>query len=353
VNAAEVSFASPSGALTYADSADHFENALLRLLNLDRADFEHWLALADERPGTVLERLRDGFAALRPLPEPAVEVARSAVGPGPDGVAGRVWHPAIAESPEYGTALSEDGSLGWLVRHDGRAFVRVTDPPVYEEDYFEGDKLSAGGYGDYAEQAGWRLEKSARQVREMLAATGLEHGRVLDIGSGYGYFRQALALAGFEHDGLEISAHARAVARESYGFDTFGGTLDDHWRGWADRYDGVVLFDLIEHVEDAESFVRQVTSCLRPGGVVGIKTPNADCPEAEVFGPHYHSLKREHLYFFTPDSLGAVAARAGLEPAEVATTSHLLVGFVGPSVVQGWEREGRGADIVAWFHRPD
>jgi hypothetical protein len=97
--------------------------------------------------------------------------------------------------------------------------------------------------------------------------------------------------------------------------------------------------------------MRQVASCLRPGGVVGLKTPNLNCPEAEVFGPHYHSLKREHLLYFTPKSLSAVAAEARLEPAHVSTVSHLLTGFVGEERIAAWERAGRGADIVAWYRK--
>jgi len=91
---------------------------------------------------------------------------------------------------------------------------------------------------------------------------------------------------------------------------------------------------------------------LRPGGSVGLKTPNVDAPEAEVFGPHYHSLKREHLVLFTPQSLTEAAAEAGLEPVDVATVSHLLRGFVGADTCAQWERAGRGADIVAWYRRP-
>ncbi|HMC94568.1 MAG TPA: hypothetical protein VKO16_07345, partial [Polyangia bacterium] len=76
-----------------------------------------------------------------------------------------------------------------------------------------------------------------------------------------------------------------------------------------------------------------------------------DCPEAEVFGPHYHSFKREHLGFFSPVSLTAVAARAGFEPVDVGTASHLLVGFVGREQTAVWGRELRGADLVAWYRR--
>jgi 2-polyprenyl-3-methyl-5-hydroxy-6-metoxy-1,4-benzoquinol methylase len=343
-----VSLVSPEGNLRYSDTRDHFENGLLRLMNLRHEEFDRWLELAEwsDGPG-VLERLHDGWARLRPPPSP--EACGGPVGPGPRGLKGRLWHAAIAETPSHGVAVSDAARHGWLVRWDGERFVREAKPPHYEEEYFEGDKLRAGGYGDYTAQASWRLEKSARQVREMRACTNLHTGRVLDIGSGYGFFRVALGEAGYEDDGLEVSEFARAVASSSYGLTTHGGTLDEHWEAWESHYDAVTLFDLIEHLADPQRFLEQVAAILRPGGVLGIKTPNLDCPEARVFGPHYHSLKREHLAFFSADSLTAAALAAGLQPVRVTTTSHLLVGFVGAEQTRAWERQLRGADLVAWY----
>jgi 2-polyprenyl-3-methyl-5-hydroxy-6-metoxy-1,4-benzoquinol methylase len=342
-----VALVSCAGELSYRDSSDHFENGLLRLMNLSRDEFERWLDLAGgSGEPDVLGRLRAGWALLRPPPPeaPAGPVAR-----GPRGRHGSVWQPAIAETPSHGVAACERPRHGWLVRWDGERFVPETEPPRYEEDYFEGDKLQAGGYGDYTAQAAWRLQKAARQVRELRECTGLEAGRVLDIGSGYGFFRVALGAAGYEHDGLEVSDFAREVARRDYGLATYGGTLEEHWGAWESRYDAVTLFDLIEHVVDPESFLRRIACILRPGGLLGVKTPNIDCPEARVFGPHYHSLKREHLSFFSAASLTAAALAAGFEPVHVATISHLLVGFVGSEQTRAWERELQGADLVAWY----
>ena len=95
-----------------------------------------------------------------------------------------------------------------------------------------------------------------------------------------------------------------------------------------------------------------MASCLKPGGLVAIKTPNLDCPEAEMFGPHYHSLKREHLVYFTPSGLERVARAAGLEMVRVVTTSHLLRGFVGEAACQRWAAQNRGADLTAYLRRP-
>lgn len=359
--AMDVSLASPDGSLRYSDTADHFENGLLRLMNLSREEFDRWLELsAPSHAPDVLERLHEGWKQLRPPPQPTFAPlpsgsqpppgsAGAAVGPGPRGLEGHLWHAAIAETPSHGTAVSHDARHGWLVRWDGERFVPETQPPSYEKEYFEGDKLRAGGYGDYMAQSGWRLEKAARQVCELRERTGLRSGRVLDVGSGYGFFRVALGEAGYEHDGLEVSEFARRVASDAHGLSTYAGTLADHWEGWESRYDAVTLFDLIEHLDDPERFLERIAWVLRPGGFLGIKTPNLDCPEARVFGPHYHSLKREHLAFFSADSLTAAAARAGCQPVHVATTSHLLAGFVGQERTRMWEQELRGADLVAWY----
>jgi 2-polyprenyl-3-methyl-5-hydroxy-6-metoxy-1,4-benzoquinol methylase len=348
--AVSISLASPDGSLRYRDTSDHFENGLLRLVNLRHEEFARWLELAQHSDGDgILERLRDGWSSLRP-PPPA-PATTGPVGPGPRGLKGRIWHAALAETPSHGVAVADAVRYGWLIRWDGERFVRELQPPSYEEEYFEGDKLRAGGYGDYTAQSGWRLEKASRQVREMRQRTGVDAGRVLDIGSGYGFFRVALGEAGYRHDGLEVSEFARQIASRAYGLSTYGGTLEEHWESWLSRYEAVTLFDLIEHLADPDGLLGRVAAILKPGGVLGVKTPNLDCPEAHVFGPHYHSLKREHLAFFSADSLTAAARAAGLEPVHVTTASHLLRGFVGSEQTRIWERQLRGADLVAWYRK--
>jgi 2-polyprenyl-3-methyl-5-hydroxy-6-metoxy-1,4-benzoquinol methylase len=343
-------FRSPRADIRYDDSTDHFENGLLRLLGLDRAAFEAWLRHSEESTAPdLMGRLTEGFRQVRQDLGGAAGGDKGKVEPGPLGAAGTLWHARIAENPDFGVARSGDGAWGWLVREAQGAWRFERNPPRYEESYFEGDAKHAGGYGQYAAQAGWRLEKAARQLGEIQTITGIKPGRALDIGSGYGYFRKALADAGFSHEGIEISHHARRVAEELYGFTTMDGTLDDHESEVLGRYQLVTLWDVIEHVADPVALLSRVARCLSPGGVVAIKTPNLDCPEAEIFGPYYHSLKREHLVYFTPRSLRQAARMGGLRTIRVSSLSHLLVGFVGRQRISEWETADRGSDIAAYF----
>lgn len=343
---------SPQGSIRYEDTVDHFENGVLRLLGLDREAFEHWLAVSEGQQGkTVLDKLARGFARLSPLAR--TETLHTAeVEPGPAGERGAMWHPTIAENRSFGVARSLTGDVGWLIQLSGDVWRRETEPPAYEEDYFEGNKSQAGGYGDYGAQEDWRLEKAARQVHELSEATGLERGRVLDVGSGYGYFEKALSDAGFEHDGLELSRHAREAAKARFGFDALDGTLDSYAAELAGRYDAVTLWDVIEHVADPTALLVAAAGCLRPRGFVALKTPNIHCPEARVFGPHYHSLKREHLVYFTARSLVRAAQAAGLEVRRMTSVSHLLVGFLGKDRTAELAARNEGADLIAYLQKP-
>ncbi len=347
----EVDLYSPNGRICYSDSQDHFSNAFLRLMKLSREDFALVLKEAEAVGGDDrLACVGKAIAQVRPIDRDRapsdVHVDR-----GPLDLEGVLWHSGIEESPDFGMARSVDASIGWLVRLKGDRFVREVSPPEYEEEYFEGDKTSAGGYGDYAAQEQWRMEKAQRQLREIGESTGIKPGLALDVGCGYGYFREALGEAGFTHEGLEISTFARRVAKENYGHNTHAGILDDHWESWQNKFDLITVWDVIEHVAEPELFLSMTASCLKPRGVLAIRTPNMDCPEADYFGPYYHSLKREHLVIFTPKSITQCAENSDLEVIDITTYSHLLQGFVGSEQVSQWERELRGADMTAYLRK--
>ncbi len=332
-----------NNSIVYNDTEDHFNNGFLRLMNMDRETFEKWINLSSQYNDLIYNsvdyKLSKGFKDLYSLKE-FVPITIEF---------GYVW---IKLDETYYIARSYDNSIGWLVKQnlDGK-FIKETSPPVYEEEYFEGDSKVAGGYENYIEQASWRLEKSVKQINELSSITGLQAGYILDVGSGYGYFRKAADDAGFKHEGIEISKHANKISKEIFGFDSNVGFLSDYVEKFKNCFDVVVLSDVIEHVPEPTNFLKEVYSVLKPGGFVIVKTPNIDCPEAEIFGQYYHSLKREHLVYFTYKSLVKAATTAGLSPFHITTISHLLKGFIGDDEIKKLAACNRGSDLVAYFRK--
>lgn len=340
-----VTIQSLNKSIIYSDSEDHFKNGLLRLINFDSNMFKKWIDGAEKYDGDIIEKLSKGFNDIKPS---FFNKTLYNIDHGPNGEFGNVWHQI---DDNYYIIRSNDNSIAWLAFEKDGHLIREINPPIYEESYFEGDPLVAGGYGDYADQAGWRLEKSKRQVKELVDITNLQTGYVLDIGSGYGYFRKALDDAGFRHEGIEISKHANAISNKFYGFNSYQGTLSDHLDKFTGKFDAVMLGDVIEHVSDPFEILNEINLVLRPGGFAVIKTPNINCPEIKVFSNYYHSLKREHLVYFSSTSLTNYAEKVGFKVVLKQSVSHLLKGFVGPDQTNEWENLLQGSDLIFYLKK--
>jgi SAM-dependent methyltransferase len=129
-----------------------------------------------------------------------------------------------------------------------------------------------------------------------LGKFGLSPGhRVLDYGCGTGVFVQYLSERGF----VLPAGYDRFV--EQYA-DT--GVLHA-------RYDAVVSFDVIEHVEDPKSFLTELRNLAEPGGLVVIGTPNADNlslseqrPAVELSQPYHRHILSEKALVDSGRALG-------------------------------------------------
>lgn len=331
------SIKSPKGSIVYTDTKDHFENAVLRLLSIDYELFSKWLELSENsNENNLLASLSKGFQQLKPL-----ELKYDQHD---------IFCSVIAENTNYGIVKNSD-NIAWLVKINDKNFIRELNPPTYEEQYFEGDKNLAGGYGQYLQQSSWRLEKAKRQIDDIQQITKHYKNSVLDIGSGYGYFRKALDDAGYHHEGIEISSFAASICKKLYNFDTHIGSLSDFKDQLQNKFDIVTLWDVIEHISDYEKFLNDIAFVLKPGGFVVIKTPNIDCPEVKVFGPHYHSFKREHLTYFTNIGLTSCANKFNLHPFHSTSISHLLTGFVGKEKTDLWAKSLKGSDLIVYLRK--
>lgn len=349
---------SPAGRI-FEDTIEHWQNAVLRLLNLTEETGRAWVeTVAAEALGessepflcrTPEERLRILERAWPQSAGSRLSAACSfrALGAPVD----TTWFSAIQNDLSARVVGSKTRVHGVLAEfRDGQW--QLVEPAPYEEAYFEGSEHGVG-YQGYRQQGTWRLEKAARLVRQirgigLMLGLGLASGaRLLDVGSGYGYFRKAAQQAGWQADGTEISHHAASIAKEDYGFETFVGTLNDFSeRGYCQPYDLLTMFDVIEHVDDPVALLRVAAELLKPGGICVIRTPNLLSIEAEVFKNHYHSLKREHLHYFSSASLCFAMECAGLIPAFLTSESHLLKGFLG-SALDSYACNLRGSDLFA------
>lgn len=161
--------------------------------------------------------------------------------------------------------------LGDLLRCGACGFVTAAlDAPIdpralYGEAYFRGDE-----YLDYA--ADEAFIKRTLQPRLAALRAHVPHGRLLEIGSAYGFFLD-LARPHFEGVGFEVCPEAAAHARERLGLDVRNDDItavDPAALGGA--FDATVMLDVIEHLEHPDRVIARVAAVSRPGAALLITT---------------------------------------------------------------------------------
>jgi 2-polyprenyl-3-methyl-5-hydroxy-6-metoxy-1,4-benzoquinol methylase len=144
-------------------------------------------------------------------------------------------------------------------------------------------------------------------------------GRVLDIGSGNGFFLAMLRHYGWEVRGVDMSASAAETTRREFGIDVHVGEVtDDVFE--REQFDFVHMSHVIEHVPSPMVVLARVRELLRPGGLLYIETPNIASLGARLWGKYWFPLETpRHLWLFTPDTLCRALRDNGLHLDRLTT----------------------------------
>lgn len=146
--------------------------------------------------------------------------------------------------------------------------------------------------------------------------------KILEVGSGLGYFTYALNKAGYKAEGLEYSDTATDFANSFFGNTYTCGTIENYAKNNKEKYDVVVATEVIEHVESPESFIGAFLEVLKPGGKIIITTPNKDVhPKGTVWETDYAP---KHLWWFTENGLKVIADHFGKSFSSVDFTDYKM-----------------------------
>jgi len=139
-------------------------------------------------------------------------------------------------------------------------------------------------------------------------------GPLLDIGCGDGAFLEAAAQH-FTVTGVEISAAQAKRARQRLpGATIFTGPSTEIALP-EDTFDVVTQFSVLEHEWHPLPALRRVARTLRPGGITILKVPNFASWNRVLRGAEWCGIRLpDHCNYFTPQTLAAALAAAGLAP---------------------------------------
>jgi SAM-dependent methyltransferase len=97
---------------------------------------------------------------------------------------------------------------------------------------------------------------------------------VLDIGCGEGFFLQELSTAKKRGVGIELNS-AAAQHGLAKGLEIHETSIEEYCRENRERFDGVCMFQTLEHIAWPVPALSCALECLKPGGICIITVPNA------------------------------------------------------------------------------
>jgi len=174
-------------------------------------------------------------------------------------------------------------------------------PKLYSENYFNNSQY---GYLEYEATAHLRKKNFERWYKDISKFLSPEKGKVLDIGCASGYFLETLRNKGWEVQGIELDSEMIKVLHEK-NIPVYTNTLNTFET--SEKYHLITLFDVLEHLPDADKTFEKLAAMLHPEGVIALITPDVSSFQHSLFGKRWFQFKpQEHIHYFSPKTLQKV-----------------------------------------------
>ncbi len=145
-------------------------------------------------------------------------------------------------------------------------------------------------------------------------------GSVLEMGCGDGLMLEALRGKGWNAFGTERTEKMADFARNHFGLQIYVGGLEEIPR--EKKFDLIILFQVLEHLNNPVASLKQCADLLEPGGKLIIAVPNFSSWQSRYSSSYWFHLDApRHLFHFSPTSLGNALKIAGLTISSISYVS--------------------------------
>lgn len=137
-----------------------------------------------------------------------------------------------------------------------------------------------------------------------------ENVKIVEVGCGYGRFVKSLEELNYKNvSGFDISKEQINYAKEKLKLkNVFVADAKDFFKDENVKYDVVLVFDVLEHleIEDSINLLKLIKNSLAPNGILILQVPNAMAP----LSPHRH-WDLTHRRAYTTHSMSQSLLLAG------------------------------------------
>lgn len=198
----------------------------------------------------------------------------------------------------------------------------------YLETFLPNENTYASDYflEEYKQQYGRTYEEDREKIRALaiprlkMVSKYVKSGKLLDFGSGLGFFAEYAKENGFTPVCYDISKYACSYIKEKLGIDSVCGNQSLLEKN-SDKFDVINSFYVIEHVNDFRKLLFLFATHLRKNGVLALATPNGSGFSVKrKFALYAKKHPNDHVFIFTPNLLKRELKRLGFKNIKIRIT---------------------------------
>ena len=215
---------------------------------------------------------------------------------------------------------------------------------IYGKEYFKKEEATTPhGYTDYDKD-----KEPMRLVFEKyigVCEKRTSGRRIFDVGAATGYVLDIAKSRGWTTYGSELSAYAGDIAAQRGHTMIIGGLTDAKFP----MVDAVMMWDVLEHVDDPRAYLSTVYGMLEKEGVLTISTPDKSSLWARCMGMRWQLIvPPEHLYYYSPRNLSRLLNECGFDVLEIGKPSKWFsLSYIFTQLAQ-WQRLAVWKALARW-----
>jgi len=151
------------------------------------------------------------------------------------------------------------------------------------------------------------VERRSKFIRKLIT----KNHKILEIGSGDGFFLEKMHDYGYNITGIEISKQRRKRAKKI----TKTRILDQDFSEGIkdlDKFDLIVLFHVLEHILEPKIFLKNISKLMNSKGKIVVEVPNYNDFQITINESYKNwQHQRAHIHYFTPKILKKIFRESG------------------------------------------
>jgi len=152
---------------------------------------------------------------------------------------------------------------------------------------------------------GYMLGRKGKLIQRLIHR---KPGKILDIGSGTGFFLNHMKEHGWDVMGIEPSEEGRKFCWDQFALET--GDEETFFSLSEDSFDVITLWHVLEHVQDLDEYMIKIRSILSKDGILLLALPNLNSLDALIYKGKWAALDvPRHLWHFSPSSFQKLATK--------------------------------------------